>query len=262
MENIETFIRFLSFAGAFIVFASLETIFPDRQRQLKRSHRWAGSLGLLFVSGIVAKLALPAGLAAVAIWADNNKLGVFNSVLELPLWSQFILSIIVLDFAIWVQHVASHKIPLFWKLHRVHHSDPDVDVTTAFRFHPLEIVLSLGWKIVLVCILGAPALAVFWFQVILNAAAQFNHANLKLPIWLDRVIRPVIVTPAMHRVHHSVDMIECNSNYGFFLSIWDRIFKSYKTDFADPKIVRIGYTHYNEVEQQRLDKLLIQPLKK
>jgi len=262
MENFETIVRFTSFLGAFALFGMLELFCPDRKLQLTRLDRWTGSLGLLIISGVFAKLALPAGLAAIAVWAAENQFGLFNSVLGLPFLVQLFLSVILLDLAIWAQHVASHNIPFLWKLHRVHHSDPEVDVTTAFRFHPLEIILSLGWKVVIVCMLGAPVLAVFWFQVLLNAGAQFNHANIKLPKWLDSIVRIFVVTPAMHRVHHSVRKEECNSNYGFFLSMWDRMFNTYKRDFIDPASVHIGYTRFGEVNNQRLDKLLLQPLKR
>ena len=156
-----------------------------------------------------------------------------------PLWIKVAASLLVLDFAIWAQHLASHKIPIFWRLHRVHHADRDVDVTTAVRFHPIEIALSMLWKIAVVVPLGAPTLAVLLFEVILNACAMFNHANIALPTWLDRALRLLIVTPDMHRVHHSVRFREHDSNYGFNLSVWDRLFRTYT---AQPEAGHEGMT--------------------
>jgi len=157
---------------------------------------------------------------------QDHQIGLLNQV-AWPEWFKVVMALLVLDLAIWAQHLASHKIPLFWRLHQVHHADRDIDVTTAVRFHPVEIALSMLWKIVVVVVLGASPLAVFLFEVILNACAMFNHANIALPRTLDRVLRLLIVTPDMHRVHHSVLRSEHNRNYGFNLSLWDRLFRTY-----------------------------------
>lgn len=261
MEDYQSYIRFASFLGAFAVFAVLETIFSDRQRKLKRLDRWPNAFGLIFVSGVFAKLMLPVGLAVVAIWANENAIGIFNVFHFGNDWLVYIVCFFLFDLAIWGQHYLTHKIDFLWRLHRVHHTDPDVDVTTAFRFHPVEICLSLLWKISCVLMLGAPAEVVFWSQVVLNVSAQFNHANIKLNSTVDAWLRWIIVTPDMHRVHHSVDQRESDTNYGFFLSVWDRLFGFYTHDFAAGENAVIGQEGFQEKSQQRLDKLLIQPLK-
>jgi sterol desaturase/sphingolipid hydroxylase (fatty acid hydroxylase superfamily) len=174
----------------------------------------------------MAMLAVPIAAIAAAFYAQAHQIGLLNNV-AWPYWVKVVAALLVLDLAIWVQHLASHKVPLFWRLHQVHHADRDIDVTTAVRFHPVEIALSMLWKIVVVVPLGAPPLAVFLFEVILNACAMFNHANIALPQRLDRVLRLLVVTPDMHRVHHSVLRREHNTNYGFNLSVWDRLFRTY-----------------------------------
>ena len=175
---------------------------------------------------LMTMLAVPIAAIAAAFYAEAHHLGLLNQV-SWPYWIKVVVALLVLDLAIWVQHWASHKVPLFWRLHQVHHADRDIDVTTAVRFHPVEIALSMLWKIVVVVPLGAPPLAVFLFEVILNACAMFNHANIALPQRLDRILRLLVVTPDMHRVHHSVLRREHNSNYGFNLSLWDRLFRTY-----------------------------------
>ncbi|MFC7291160.1 sterol desaturase family protein [Hirschia litorea] len=261
MENYEAFIRFGSFLGVFITFAILETVLPDRTRKMKRMQRWSGAFALLFLGGFFAKLILPLGLAVIAIWAKNNDFGILNQFSSFPAWGVFVLSFLALDLAIWAQHVATHKIGFLWRLHRVHHTDPDVDVSTALRFHPAEIALSLGWKVAVVILLGASAEAVLWFQIVLNASALFNHANVKLPDRLDSVLRPLIVTPAMHRVHHSILQKESDTNYGFFLSIWDRIFGTYTAQFSEAGKAQIGQVNFQSQKDQRPDQLFIQPLR-
>ncbi len=261
MENYEAFIRFGSFLGVFITFAILETVVPDRTRNLKRMQRWSGAFALLFLGGFFAKLILPLGLAVIAVWAKNNDFGILNQFSSFPAWGVFVLSFLALDLTIWAQHVATHKIGFLWRLHRVHHTDPDVDVSTALRFHPAEIALSLGWKVAVVILLGASVEAVLWFQIVLNASALFNHANVKLPDWLDSVLRPFIVTPAMHRVHHSILQNESDTNYGFFLSIWDRIFGTYTAQFSNGENAQIGQVNFQSQKDQRPDQLFIQPIR-
>ncbi|ACT58630.1 sterol desaturase family protein [Hirschia baltica] len=261
MENFETILRLASFLGAFAIFALLEMYFPDRKRKLTRLQRWTGSFGLVILSNVLVKLALPLGLAAIAIWAGEQGVGLFNMVLEWPYWMVFIICFLALDLAIWFQHFLTHKIPFLWRLHRVHHTDPDVDVSTAFRFHPLEILISLGWKVLIVCVLGVPPVTIFWFQIVLNVSALFNHANILLPKWLDRIVRLLIVTPAMHRVHHSIERSQSDSNYGFFLPVWDKMFRTYRASFSNVDNAQIGQVEFQTKNDQHLDRLIVQPFK-
>ncbi len=181
---------------------------------------------------------MPIAAVAAAFYAQQHGLGLLNNV-AWPGWVKVIVALLVLDFAIWFQHLVSHKVPIFWRLHQVHHADRDIDVTTAVRFHPVEIALSMLWKIVVVVPLGASPFAVFLFEVILNACATFNHANIALPAWLDWFLRIFIVTPDMHRIHHSVLRTEHNRNYGFNLSLWDGLFRTY---LAEPSAGQQGMT--------------------
>ena len=257
----ESLLRLGAFAAAVILFAILETLLPDRRRTLTRWQRWQGAILMMGLGGLASRLVLPVGLAGAALWADARGWGLL-SLVDWPIWLEVIIAMVVLDFAIWAQHVATHIVPPLWRLHRVHHADPEVDVSTAFRFHPFEIGLSALWKAAVVVVLGAPAVAAFWYEVLLNSMAQFNHANMKLPRWLDRSLRLIVVTPGMHRVHHSVKREESDNNYGNFLSIWDRIFGVYTPDFSDGPDAVIGQDRWRSAEDQRLDKLLLQPVEK
>lgn len=233
MEH-ETLIRLGVFLGLFILFAGVEAMIPRRKRVQTRSKRWVTNLALTLIDTITLRflaIAIPVLAVGAASDAATNGWGLFNK-LGWPWWLEGVLAILMLDLAIWAQHLVTHKVPILWRLHRVHHADRDFDVTTALRFHPIEIALSMLLKIVLVYLLGPAAWAVVLFEVILNGTAMFNHANIALPRALDRVLRKVLVTPDMHRVHHSVHRDEHDSNYGFSLSIWDRIFGTY---IAQPK---------------------------
>ena len=228
MEN-EALIRLVVFAGLFLVFAAIEALVPQKRRTQTRPHRWFTNWALVVIDSLTLQAlgwVLPLLAVGVAYSATQNGWGLFNNI-GWPWWLEIGLSVLILDFAIWFQHLITHKIPLLWRLHRVHHSDRDIDVTTALRFHPLEILLSMLLKIAVVLVLGPSAVAVILFEVILNGTAMFNHANIRLPLGLDRLLRLVLVTPDMHRVHHSVHRGEHDSNYGFALSIWDRIFATY-----------------------------------
>jgi len=254
-------LRLVIFLGVFALFAGLEALRPRREAALPRLARWPGAAILLVIGGALSRLVLPFGLAGIALWAEARGIGLMN-MLDLPALIAIPLAIILMDLAVWAQHVAMHRVPIFWRMHRVHHADPHLDVTTALRFHPAEILISLLWKGAVVILLGAPAIAAFWFEVILNALAQFNHANVKLPLWLDRSLRILIVTPDMHRVHHSVDHVESNRNFGFCLSIWDQMFRLYKAQpDAGHEAMTIGQTWAREAIDQRADRLLLQPLK-
>jgi len=228
MEN-EALIRLSVFIGLFALFALAETLAPRRVRTQKRSRRWVTNWGITIANTVLLRLmafALPLLAVGAAIDAQAQGWGLFNA-LTLPVWIEVVAAILILDFAIWAQHLITHKVPILWRLHRVHHADVDMDVTTAIRFHPVEIALSMILKIGLVYLLGPAAIAVILFEIILNGTAMFNHANIRLPLWLDAIVRRVLVTPDMHRVHHSVHRHEHDSNYGFALSIWDRMFGTY-----------------------------------
>ena len=225
----ETTIRLGVFFGIFAAMALWEVAAPMRARVLGRGQRWLTNWAISLVNaGVTALMKLGFSAAAViaASHAGDAGIGLFNH-LDWPLWVELLLVFLALDLAIWFQHLISHKIPLLWCLHRVHHADRDIDVTTAIRFHPIEIALSMLFKIGLVYVLGASVFSVILFEVVLNGAAMFNHANIRLPGRVDRWVRLAIVTPDMHRVHHSIHRHEHDANYGFNLSIWDRLFGTY-----------------------------------
>lgn len=226
MELSEPQIRLGVFLGLFALLALLEFLAPRRELQHVKAKRWFTNWIIVFIDSAVLRLLFIGAAVGAAEWASINNYGLFNAI-ETPLWLAVLLSFIILDFAIWFSHWASHKVPLLWAVHRMHHSDVDIDVSTAIRFHPIEIVLSMVWKIAIVVALGAPAIAVLIFEIVLNGAAMFNHSNLKIPVSVDRYLRWLIVTPDMHRVHHSAMHQETDSNYGFNLAIWDRLFNTY-----------------------------------
>ena len=234
--------RLAAFAAVFLLMAAIELIRPKRRLSVSKPRRWLTNLGIAGVDTLVlrlmAALTVPVAAVAAAFFAKERGLGLLNQV-DWPYWVKLVIALLALDLAIWFQHLVSHKVPVFWRLHQVHHADRDIDVTTAVRFHPVEIALSMLWKIVVVIPLGASPFAVFLFEVILNACAMFNHANIALPAWLDRALRLFIVTPDMHRVHHSVLYREHDRNYGFNLSLWDRLFRTY---LAQPKAGHQGMT--------------------
>ncbi|WP_394197216.1 sterol desaturase family protein [Litoreibacter albidus] len=228
MEN-EALVRLVVFAGLFALFAAVEAFAPRRNRTQTRKARWTTNWAIIILDTVTLRamaVFLPLLAVGAAYDASSKGWGIFNT-LNWPVWIEVVLAILILDFAIWAQHLITHKVPLLWRLHQIHHADVDIDVTTAIRFHPIEIGLSMLLKIGLVYALGPAAVAVILFEIILNGTAMFNHANIKLPLRLDAVLRRVLVTPDMHRVHHSVHRAEHDSNYGFSLSIWDRMFRTY-----------------------------------
>jgi sterol desaturase/sphingolipid hydroxylase (fatty acid hydroxylase superfamily) len=251
----DTAVRLGVFAGIFLLMALVELALPKRTLIVSKGRRWLTNVGISVVASVLlrlmAALAVPVAAVAAAFYAQENGIGLLNNVAWSE-WVKIVLALVALDLTIWAQHLASHKIPILWRLHKVHHADRDIDVTTAVRFHPVEIALSMLWKIVVVVPLGASPLAVFLFEVILNGCAMFNHANIDLPGWLDRAIRIFVVTPDMHRVHHSVQRREHDSNYGFNLSVWDRLFRTYT---AQPEGghqgMIIGLTPYQSEEPTR-----------
>ncbi len=261
----ESVVRFASFAIVLVVMAVLEVAWPMRPRLLTRSRRWPTnlvmtSLGMALVR-LFSIIAAPLAATGAAIYAEEQRLGALN-LLDAPQWLELLVSIVALDGFIYLQHVASHKVSVLWRLHRVHHADRDFDTTTGVRFHPVEIGLSMLYKSVLVVIFGISPLAVLLFEVILNGTAMFNHANVRLPGWLDRLVRLVLVTPDMHRVHHSVLRREHDTNYGFSLSLWDRLFGTY-TDQPQGghEGMTIGLTEYQSEQPGRLDWSLLLPFR-
>ena len=228
MEN-EAIIRLCVFLGLFAVFAGAEALAPRRPRRCARKQRWITNLSITVLNTVMLRamaIGFPLLAVGAAIDAGHNGTGLFNTV-DWPAWLEIVLSVLVLDFAIWLQHLVTHKMPILWRLHRVHHADRDMDVTTAIRFHPIEIGLSMVLKIGLIYALGPHALAVILFEILLNGTALFNHSNLKLPLAVDTVLRRIVITPDMHRVHHSILREEHDSNYGFALSIWDQLMGTY-----------------------------------
>mgnify|MGYP001220835950 FL=1 len=229
----EPLLRLGAFGVIFLVMAITELLAPRLERPelagAYKSRRWITNIAIVLISSLALRLVFPLAAVGTAIWAQSHGYGLFP-LLGLPVWVSGILAFIILDFAVWLEHLVSHKWPLLWRIHRMHHADTGVDLTTALRFHPLEIVLSMVWKAAVVVAMGAPAAAVLVFEIVLNGAAMFNHANIRLPKPVDRILRRLIVTPDMHRIHHSTDRRETDSNYGFNLSIWDRMFATYTRD--------------------------------
>jgi sterol desaturase/sphingolipid hydroxylase (fatty acid hydroxylase superfamily) len=220
-------IRLGFFFGIFAVMALWEFIAPRRALSVSKVVRWTNNLGLVFLNSFLLRILFPAAAVGVAVFAEEQGWGLFNYI-EAPLLLAVVASVIALDFIIYLQHVMVHAVPALWRLHRVHHADLDFDVTTGARFHPLEIILSMLIKFAVILLLGPPLVAVVIFEVILNATSMFNHSNIRIPAPIDALLRLVVVTPDMHRVHHSVEDDETNSNFGFNLPWWDRLFGTYR----------------------------------
>ena len=219
--------RLACFAGTLCVMALLEWLVPRKQRVAPRPARWLAHLGLVVINTLAARLLIPITAIAAANWAQTHRWGLLNHV-QWPVWAEFTLALVLLDLAIYGQHVLSHRVPWLWQLHKVHHADLDLDLTSGIRFHTLEILLSAVFKLGLVVVIGPTALAVMVFEIILNAASLWSHSNFRLPLGIDRWLRLILVTPDMHRVHHSVLVDETNSNFGFQLPWWDFLFRTYK----------------------------------
>lgn len=223
----EPAVRLGAFFGMFALMAIWEAVAPRRARLLPRRVRWLHNLALVVLNSLILRLLFPVAAVGFALLTAERGWGLLNA-FDVPFWRAFTLSVIALDFAIYLQHVIFHAVPLLWRLHRVHHADVDIDVTTGARFHPIEILLSMLIKFAAIAVLGAPAAAVLVFEVLLNATAMFNHANLRLREPIDRLLRWMLVTPEMHRIHHSMEAAEANSNFGFNLPWWDRLFGTYR----------------------------------
>ncbi len=258
----EAAVRLVSFAGTFLLVAVWEALRPRRPRLQSRWTRWPMNLGLMVLDTLVVRLSFPVLAAGFAYDAEARGWGLLNQV-SWPFWAKFWLAFLALDLVIYVQHWAFHRVPLFWRLHRVHHADLDFDASTGVRFHPVEILLSMGIKLAAVALLGPHFLAVVAFEVALNAGALFNHANASLPSWLEPRARLLVVTPDMHRVHHSVLAPETNSNYGFNFPWWDRLFGTYDAQPAEGHDgMTIGLPEYQDAERQGLGWSLALPFQK
>ena len=254
-------LRLIVFLGVLVAMAVWELAAPRRRREIPRVIRWTNNLGLVVIDTIVLRLSFPILAVGLAVIAQDRGWGLFN-IIEAPGWVAVLVSIVILDLVIYLQHVMFHAVPALWRLHRMHHADLEFDVTTGLRFHPVEILLSMGIKLAMVMALGPPAVAVLIFEVLLNATAMFNHSNIRLPMLVDRFLRLIVVTPDMHRVHHSIIPEETNSNFGFNLPWWDRLLGTYK---AQPKAghegMTIGIEQFRTGRDLWLDRMLVQPVK-
>jgi len=260
ITNHEIVIRLGFFFGVFIVMALWELLAPRRQLIIPKLLRWSNNLALVFLNSMVLRLLFPAAAVGMAFFASEQGWGIFNYY-TIPFPVAVIASIIIMDGIIYLQHVMVHAVPALWRLHRVHHADPDIDVTTGARFHPLEIILSMLIKFAVIVVLGAPVVAVIIFEILLNATAMFNHSNVRLNLTVDKYLRLFVVTPDMHRVHHSVEADETNSNFGFNLPWWDRLFGTYR---AQPRAghdnMIIGIHQFNRASEVTwLHKMLLLP---
>jgi sterol desaturase/sphingolipid hydroxylase (fatty acid hydroxylase superfamily) len=257
----EPVIRLLAFAGIFAVMAAWEVLAPRRKQGLARGTRWPSNIVIVALDTVLVRLVFPVTAVGVALIAEARGWGLLHA-FGVPMWASVPAAVIALDLAIYLQHVLFHAVPALWRLHRMHHSDLEVDVSTGARFHPIEILLSMGLKLGVVVALGAPAVAVLIFEVLLNATSMFNHSNVRIPVRLDRVLRLIVVTPDMHRVHHSIAARETNSNFGFNLPWWDRLFGTYRAQpAAGHEAMTLGIDQFRDPAEQRLDRMLTQPFR-
>jgi len=245
----EIAIRLGFFIGTFIVVALWELLAPKRALTVSKALRWMNNIGLVVLNTVILRKLFPAAAVGVAAFVSTQGWGIFNYY-HVPTVIAFVVSVIVMDFIIYLQHIMVHAVPALWRLHRVHHADLDYDVTTGARFHPFEIILSMLIKFATIVVLGPPVVAVIIFEVILNATSMFNHGNISLPKGADRVLRWIVVTPDMHRVHHSAEDDETNSNFGFNLPWWDRLFGTYRDQpRAGHQDMTIGIHHFRDPKQ-------------
>jgi sterol desaturase/sphingolipid hydroxylase (fatty acid hydroxylase superfamily) len=257
----EPMIRLGAFAGVFTLMAAWELLAPRRHLEYGRGLRWPNNLGVVVVDTLALRLVFPITAVGLALFAQATGWGLFNA-LAVSGWLAVISSVILLDLAIYLQHVLFHAVPALWRLHRMHHADLAFDVSTGVRFHPIEILLSMVIKLTMVAALGAPALGVLLFEVLLNATSMFNHGNVRMPERLDRVLRWIVVTPDMHRVHHSATPRETNSNFGFNLPWWDRLFGTYRAQpAAGHDAMIIGIEQFRDSGELRLHRMLLQPFR-
>ena len=255
----EILIRLGFFLGIFVLIGIWELAGAKRRLTVSKTERWLNNLGIILLDSVLVKVLFPLAAMGVAVAAGQNGWGLLNY-LKVPFFPAVIIGVLFLDMVIYLQHLMFHAVPAFWRLHMVHHADLDFDVTTALRFHPVEIILSMGIKMAVVAALGPPVVAVLLFEIILNGTAMFNHGNIRLPVNIDRILRLLIVTPDMHRVHHSVIIREANSNFGFNFPWWDRLFGTYRDQpVAGHEGMTIGLSQFRQPEALRLHKLLLLP---
>jgi len=256
----EPIVRLGIFFSVFISMAVWEIAAPRRQLRTAKGARWFANLGIMSVDALVSRVIFPAAAVGTALVAAERGWGLLNN-LDLAPAVSIVVSMLALDLIIYLQHVMFHAVPALWRLHMVHHTDLDFDLTTGLRFHPVEIVLSMVIKLAAVAALGPPAVAVLIFEVVLNATAIFNHGNVRLPAGVDRLLRWVVVTPDMHRVHHSVKPLETNSNFGFSIPWWDRLLGTYRDQPEDGHgSMTIGLSQYQDESRLSLPRLLALPL--
>jgi sterol desaturase/sphingolipid hydroxylase (fatty acid hydroxylase superfamily) len=254
-------VRLVFLFSILAIMAAWEVAAPRRRQGILRLLRWSNNLGVVVIDTVLVRLAFPVLAVGMASLAAERGWGLLN-IFQIPSWLAFLVSLLIFDLAIYLQHVMFHAVPALWRLHRMHHADLEFDVTTGLRFHPLEILISMGLKLALVVVFGPPAIAVLVFEVLLNGTAMFNHSNVRLPLALDRVLRLVVVTPDMHRVHHSILPRETNSNFGFNLPWWDRLLGTYRAQpRAGHEDMTIGIAQFRTPRDLWLDQMLIQPLR-
>ncbi len=257
----EPLIRLGVFAAVLALLMAWELLAPRRSLSVRRWRRWPGNVGVVAIDALLLRILFPTAAVGLALVAEVNGWGLLNLV-AVPDWLAILVAIVLLDLIIYAQHVLFHVVPSLWRLHRMHHADLDIDVTTGIRFHPVEILLSMVIKLGAVVVLGAPALGVMIFEVLLNATSMFNHSNIKLTARFDRSLRRILVTPDMHRVHHSILARETNSNFGFNLPWWDHLFGTYRAQpAAGHDAMTIGLTQFRDPTELRLDRMLMQPLR-
>jgi sterol desaturase/sphingolipid hydroxylase (fatty acid hydroxylase superfamily) len=258
MEH-EAAIRLGFFFGIFFLVAIGELISPRRVLQTSKIIRWLSNMGIVAIDTLAVRLIFPVIGVHVAFSAHEKGWGLLN-VLDLPGWLAVVIGVLVLDLVVYLQHVMFHTVPLIWRLHMMHHADMDIDVTTGLRFHPIEIIISMGIKMTAIAALGPSVFTVILFEIILNGTAMFNHGNFKLPLALDRYLRFLVVTPDMHRVHHSVTIRETNSNFGFNFPWWDRLFGTYRPQpVAGHEGMTIGLTQFRDPGRNNLFRMLSMP---
>jgi len=258
----EPAVRLVAFAGVLAVMAAWEALSPRRSRTFSRRGRWPANLGIVALNTVIVRALFPAAAVGIAVSAQNHGWGLLNQY-GFATWIAVAAGVILLDLAIYLQHAMFHAIPALWRLHRMHHADLDIDVTTGARFHPLEIALSISIKFTVIAALGIPPAAVLVFEVLLNASSMFNHSNVRIPLPLDRALRWLAVTPDMHRVHHSIERDETNSNFGFNFPIWDRLFGTYRSQpRAGHEAMTIGIPGFRDVADcSRLSGMLMIPFR-
>ncbi|MGE0513317.1 MAG: sterol desaturase family protein [Hyphomicrobiaceae bacterium] len=261
LQSNEPFIRLAVFVSILLGMVLWELLAPRRAQATGRARRWPGNIGIVLIDTLLVRVLFPISAVALALLAEKQGWGLVHA-FQVQTWLAVVLGIILLDLAIYLQHVLFHAVPALWRLHRMHHADLEFDVTTGIRFHPVEILLSMVIKFGVVATIGAPAISVLIFEVLLNATSMFNHGNVSMPGKLDRVLRWIVVTPDMHRVHHSIKPRETDSNFGFNLSCWDRLLGTYREQPEDGHLaMTVGIDQFRDPRELRLDRLLTQPFR-